>query len=110
MVVSAPHSIAATQIAWLTGMFLWVIRLFIKPRPRLFRTPLDIALWAFFGWSVITSIFSYNPAVSLDRLRGTALFLIFYFVIYNLKNLRAVRFLACALVFSCMVNVVWVPV
>jgi O-antigen ligase len=110
MVVSAPHSIAATQIAWLTGMFLWVIRLFLKPRPRLFRTPLDIALWAFFGWSVITSIFSYNPAVSLDRLRGTALFLIFYFVIYNLKNLRAVRFVACALLFSCMVNVVWVPV
>lgn len=110
MVVSAPHSIAATQIAWLTGMFLWVIRLFIKPRPRLFRTPLDIALWAFFLWSVVTSIFSYDPPVSLDRLRGTALFLIFYFVIYNLKNLRAVRFVACALVFSCMVNVIWVPI
>lgn len=110
MVISMPHSIAATQIAWLTGMFLWVIRLFIKPRPRLFRTPLDIVLWAFFLWSVVTSIFSYDPAVSLDRLRGTALFLIFYFVVYNLKNLRAVRFAACALVFSCMVNVVWVPV
>lgn len=110
MVVSAPHSIAATQIAWLTGMFLWVIRLFIKPRPRLFRTPLDIALWAFFLWSVVTSIFSYDPPVSLDRLRGTALFLIFYFVIYNLKNLRAVRFAACALIFSCMVNVIWVPI
>lgn len=110
MVVAAPHSIAATQIAWLTGMFLWIIRLFIKPRPRLFRTPLDIVLWAFFALSVVTSVFSYDPAVSLDRLRGTALFLIFYFVIYNLKNLRAVRFAACALVFSCMVNVIWVPV
>jgi O-antigen ligase len=110
MVVSAPHSIAATQIAWLTGMFLWVVRLFIKPRPKLFRTPLDIVLWAFFLWSVVTSVFSYDPATSLDRLRGTALFLIFYFVLYNLKNLRAVRFAACALVFSCMVNVVWVPV
>jgi hypothetical protein len=110
MIVSAPHSIAATQIAWLTGMFLWVVRLFFKPRPKLFRTPLDIALWGFFAWSVITSITSYAPLISLNRLRGTALFLIFYFVIYNLRNIRAVRFAACALVFSCMVNVIWVPV
>jgi O-Antigen ligase len=84
--------------------------LFIKPRPRLFRTPMDTALWAFFAWSAVTSFFSYDPPTSIDRLRGTALFLIFYFVIYNLKNIRAVRFLACALLFSCMVNVVWVPV
>jgi hypothetical protein len=110
MIVSAPHSIAATQIAWLTGMFLWVVRLFFKPRPKLFRTPLDIALWGFFAWSVITSLTSYAPLISLNRLRGTALFLIFYFVIYNLRNARAVRFAACALVFSCMVNVIWVPV
>lgn len=110
MIVSAPHSIAATQIAWLTGMFLWVIRLFFKPRLKVFRTPLDIALWGFFAWSVITSLTSYAPLISLNRLRGTALFLIFYFVIYNLRNARAVRFAACALVFSCMVNVIWVPV
>ena len=31
-------------------------------------------------------------------------------MIYNLRNARAVRFAACALVFSCMVNVIWVPV
>jgi len=109
MVVSAPHSIAATQIAWLTGMFLWLVRLAFKPRPKLFRTPMDIVLWSFFIWSAITSFFSYDPATSIDRLRGTALFLIFYFVIYNLKNIRAIRFAACALVLSCMVNVIWVP-
>jgi hypothetical protein len=110
MVVSAPHSIAATQIAWLMGMFLWVVRLAFKPRPRLFRTPMDIVLWLFFIWSAITSFFSYDPATSIDRLRGTALFLIFYFVIYNLKNVRALRFAACALILSCMVNVIWVPI
>ncbi len=36
-VLSAPHSIAATQIAWLSGMLFWTIRLFIKPRPKLVR-------------------------------------------------------------------------
>ena len=110
MVLSAPHSIAATQIAWLLGMLAWVIRLFVKPRQKLVRTPLDIALWAFFGWTVITSIFSYAPDISLGKLRGAALFLIFYFVINNLRHLRAVKFLALALIFSSMVSAIWSPI
>lgn len=110
MVVSAPHSIAATQISWLTGMFLWVIRLFIKPRPKLIRTPLDFALWAFLGWSFVSSVFSYDPATSLDRLRNVLLFLIFYYVVNVVRSVRAVKFLASALIFSCMFNVVWTPI
>ena len=110
MILSAPHSIAATQTAWLAGMFVWVIRMFISPRPRLVRTPFGIALWAFFGWSLITSLTSYAPDISIGRMRNVLLFLIFYFVINNLKNLRAVRFLVFALIFSCMVNVVWTPI
>lgn len=110
MVVSAPHSIAATQTAWLCGMFAWFVRLFIKPRPRLVRTPLDIALWTFFGWTVLTCFFSYEPLVSLNKLRGAALFLIFYFVINNLRNLRSLKLLTFMLIFSCMVNVLWTPI
>ncbi|MDQ3131768.1 MAG: O-antigen ligase family protein [Acidobacteriota bacterium] len=110
MILSAPHSIAATQTAWLIGMFAWFVRLFIKPRPKLVRTSLDAALWAFFGWSVITSVFSYAPDISLDKLRGVALFLIFYFVINNLRSKRAAVFLAFALIFSCMFNVIWTPI
>ena len=110
MILAAPHSIAATQTAWLTGMSFWLIRLFIKPRPKLFRTALDIPLWAFFVWSIVSSIFSYAADISLDKLRGAAVFLIFYFVINNLKNARAVRFLAFALIFSCMINVLWTPI
>jgi O-antigen ligase len=110
MILSAPHSIAATQTAWLIGMFAWFVRLFIKPRPKPVKTPLDIALWAFFGWSVITSVLSYAPDISLDKLRGAALFLIFYYVINNLRTKRAAIFLAFALVFSCMFNVIWTPV
>jgi hypothetical protein len=110
MVLFAPHSIAATQTAWILGMLAWVIRLFIKPRPKLVRTPLDIALWAFFVWSAVTSVFSYAPDISLDKLRGAALFLIYYYVINNLRSKRTAIFLALALIFSCMFNVVWMPV
>ncbi len=110
MILSAPHSIAATQTAWLLGTAAWLVRLFIKPRPKLVRTPLDIALWAFFGWTVITSIFSYAPGISIDKLRGALIFLVFYFVINNLRNVSAAKFLAFALVFSCMASVVWSPI
>ncbi|HEX8247696.1 MAG TPA: O-antigen ligase family protein [Pyrinomonadaceae bacterium] len=109
MVLSAPHSIAATQSSWILGMLAWIIRLFVKPRPSLVRTPLDLALWAFFGWSVLTCAFSYAPDISINQLRGTALFLIFYFVVNNVRTRRAVYFLAFALIFSCMVNVFLTP-
>jgi hypothetical protein len=109
-VLSAPHSIAATQIAWLSGMLFWAIRLFVKPRPKLVRTPIDFALWGFFAWSIITVIFSYAPDISAGKLRNAALFLIFYFVVNNLRNVRAVKFIAAALIFSCMANVLWLPI
>jgi len=110
MVVSAPHSIAATQTAWITGMFVWLIRLFFKPRVKFRFGPLDMALWAFFAWSVVTSLTSYAPDISLNKLRGVAVFLIFYFVAYNIRRRRAAHVLAFLLVASCMVNVVWMPV
>ncbi|MDQ2746111.1 MAG: O-antigen ligase family protein [Acidobacteriota bacterium] len=110
MFVFAPHSIAATQIAWLTGMFAWFVRLFTKPRPRLVRTPLDLSLWIFFAWSVITSIFSYDPPTSLDKLRNVALFLIFYFIVNAVKTRRAAVFLASTLILSSMVSVLWTPI
>ncbi len=46
----------------------------------------------------------------IGKLRGAALFLIFYFVINNLRHLRAVKFLVFALIFSCMVSAVWSPI
>ena len=116
MVVSAPHSIAATQIAWLTGMFAWMISIVLRwraaefPKERSASRSLNIALWTFFGWSVLTSLTSYAPDISINKLRGVAVFLIFYFVIYNLRPRGAVHFVAFALIASCMVNVLWTPV
>ncbi|HVF31386.1 MAG TPA: O-antigen ligase family protein, partial [Pyrinomonadaceae bacterium] len=110
MVISAPHSIAATQTAWITGMFVWIIRLFFQPRVKFRFGLLDAALWGFFLWSVITSLTSYAPDISVNKLRGAAVFLIFYFVLYNLRTRRAIHTVAFTLIVSCMVNVLWTPV
>ena len=116
MILSAPNSIAATQTAWLIGMVAWIVRFFVKPElPRTVnplrpKSSLDYALWAFLIWSFITSLTSFAPDISLDRLRNTLLFLIFYFVIGSLRTIRAAKFLAFALIFSSMVSVIWSPV
>src|ERR1700730_3232961 len=46
--VSAPHSIAATQTSWLIGMLLWLVRFAFRPRPKLYKTPVDYFLLGFF--------------------------------------------------------------
>ncbi|HYJ92926.1 MAG TPA: O-antigen ligase family protein, partial [Pyrinomonadaceae bacterium] len=108
MVVMSPHSIAASQASWILGMLFTAARLAFKPRVKFRFTTLHIALWAIFLWAVVSSLFSYEPAISLDKLRGVSLFLVFFLVYLNLRRLPALYFLAFALIFSCMVNVVWV--
>ncbi len=110
MTFAAPHSIAATQIAWLIGMLAWVVRMFFKPRPSFPLTTVHLLLLAFFGWTVISSVSSYAPDISFDKLRGASLFLIFFFVFANLRNLRAVYFISFALILSCTVNALIMPI
>ena len=101
----APHSIAVTQGAWLIGMVLWVIRLFVFPRPQTFRTPLDYALLGFFILTGVSTVFSYEPMVSAGKLRATTLFTIVYLVAENIPSRRIVRLLAVTLIASCLINV-----
>ncbi len=110
MTLSLPISIAATQTAWLTGMFIWLIRLSLKPRERFRPRSIDYLLWAFFGWSVLSAAFSYAPDISFDKLRVVSLFLILYFAYHNIRTVRAAKFLAGALIFATMAPVLWTPI
>lgn len=108
--ISAPHSIAATQTAWLIGLACLIIRLFLRPRLKLRIGVPDLAILGLFLWTVVTAFLSYDQPTSLGKLRSAAVFVIFYFALYNLRNLRAVFFVAIVLIGSCMVNVIWVPI
>jgi O-antigen ligase len=104
-VLSAPHSIAGAQTAWLCGSFFWAARFFFRPRPRLSRTPIDYALLGFFVLTVISSLFSYDQAVSIGKLRAASLFTIVYLVAANVAHKRVLRLLALTLIASSMVSV-----
>jgi len=101
----APHSIAVTQSAWLLGMTLWLLRFVFYPRPVLFRSPVDYAMLSFFVLSGISGVFSYNPVMSIGKMRASSLFTIVYLVSQNVGTIKLVRTLAYLLIASCMVNV-----
>ena len=101
----APHSIAATQTAWLLGMVLWLARILVYPRPKFFRSPVDYALLGFFVLSGVSAVFSYTPIMSIGKMRAASLFTIVYLVSQNVRTWREVRLLALTLIASCMINV-----
>lgn len=103
----APHSIAATQTVWLLGILLWVSRLVLFPAPPVSRTPLDYALLGFFILSGISAFLSYEPFVSIGKLRAASLFTIVYLVAQNIHTRRLVRLLVVTIVASFMVNVLY---
>ncbi|HKR21445.1 MAG TPA: O-antigen ligase family protein [Pyrinomonadaceae bacterium] len=105
--VFAPHSIAITQTAWLVGMALWLLRFAFFPRPQLFRTPVDYVLIGFFVLSGVSGVFSYNPIMSIGKMRAAGLFTIVYLISQNIRTLAMVRLLALGLIASCLVNVLW---
>ncbi|HEX2270448.1 MAG TPA: hypothetical protein VHH35_12965, partial [Pyrinomonadaceae bacterium] len=105
--IFAPHSIAVTQTAWLVGMALWALRFAFYPRPQLFRSPVDYVLIGFFILSGVSGVFSYNPFISIGKMRAASLFTIVYLVSQNVNSLRLVRLLALTVIGSCMVNVLW---
>jgi O-antigen ligase len=102
---AAPNSIAATQSAWLIGMALWLTRFAFRPRPKLYRTPIDYLVLGFFILTGVSSLLSYEPMVSVGKLRAASLFTIIYLFAENVPSLRIVRLLAFTLIGGCMVSV-----
>lgn len=103
----APHSIAVTQGAWLLGMLFWVVRFFFYPRPKIYRTPVDYALLGFFILTGLSAVLSYEPMVSIGKLRAASLFTIVYLFAENIPSRKVLRALALTLIASCMINVVF---
>ncbi len=102
---AAPNSIAVTQGAWLVGLALWLARFAFTPRPKFYRTPIDYFILGFFVLTVISSFLSYEPMVSIGKLRAASLFTIIYLFVENVTSLRLARLLALTLIAGCMVNV-----
>ncbi len=90
LAVSAPVSIAATQTAWAFALLFWLLRS-IFVRPRFEASGISLAVIAFVGLSIISSIFSYEPEVSLKKLVAVSLVTIVFLVTQTVKDVKTAR-------------------
>lgn len=107
MAAFAPLSIAVSQGAWLCGLIVWAVRLMFKPRPRFYRTPVDVMLLGFMALTLLSTLFSYAPDISWGKMRAASLFTIVYLVALNVTSMRVVRLLVLTLTASCMITVLY---
>src|SRR5205807_2635022 len=66
-------------IAWSLALLFWLLRLVVY-RPRLRHEKVEIALFIFLGLTVISSVFSFEPAISIRKLVAVSLVSIAYLV------------------------------
>ncbi|HEX8181338.1 MAG TPA: O-antigen ligase family protein [Pyrinomonadaceae bacterium] len=102
----APHSIAGAWVALSLVVLGWLARTLLTRRLGLRRTPLDLPLWALFGWSVLSAICSAEPRISLLKLISVSTFLIYYCVQAVITRRTAVL-LATVLIVSGCAGVGW---
>ena len=102
--LSLPHSIAAAQISLGICFFAWIGRDLVTRRFNFTRTPIDLPLLCFASLTVISSIFSTEPGISLPKLKTLLVFGVIYIVATNLRA-SGVAFLVGALIVSSLAGV-----
>ncbi|HSC77756.1 MAG TPA: O-antigen ligase family protein [Candidatus Acidoferrales bacterium] len=96
-----PHSIAASQIAIGIAGLAWLGGVIQRRQPpRNLTKSLGLPMLAFVLVTVLSSLLSLEPAVSLDKLRGVALIVIVPVVAGTLRTLRQVKIVVILLLLS----------
>lgn len=106
LALAAPLSIAATQTAWALGLLFWAARL-VFVRPRIRAGAMDLAVLAFLGMTVLSTAFSYDQRLSLQKLLSVSLVSIVYLVSANMREIRTSRKIVALLIVSGIISVVF---
>ncbi len=105
-VVSAPHSIAAAEISLGIGMIGWLIRTVASGTTGLRRSRFDFLILLFLLWTLISSIFSAEPSISVPKFQSSWVVLVFYLT-RAIVNKRTVLLLVGLLIVSGVTGVLY---
>lgn len=103
---AAPHSIAVSWVGLSFAVLGWLARTAATRRTGFRRTPLDLPLWLFFAWTVLSCFLSEEPRVSVPKLVNVSTLLMFYLAQALLTRRTAVG-LAGLLVLSGAAGALW---
>lgn len=104
--VFAAHSIAGAWVGLSFALLGWLVRTAATRTTGIRRTALDLPLWLFFAWTVLSALFSAEPRTSLLKLISVSTFLIFYLAQAALTRRTAALF-AGLMIASGVAGVVW---
>jgi len=102
--LSIPHSIAASQISFSLACIAWIVRDLALRRFHFARTAIDGPLLSFAVLTVLSSVFSVEPGLSLPKLKALTLFVVVYLLATNLHR-RGVAVAAGLLIVSGLAGV-----
>jgi hypothetical protein len=102
--LSIPHSIAASQISFTLACIAWVVRDLALRRFHFARLAIDWPLLSFAVLTVLSSVFSVEPDLSLPKLKALTLFAVVYLLATNLHR-RGVALAAGLLIVSGLAGV-----
>lgn len=104
--VAAPHSIAGSWMGLSAAFAGWLVRAAAERRAGGRRTALDLPLWLFIGWTVLSCLLSAEPRESIPKLVNVSTFLVFYLA-QSVLTRRSAGLVACVLVVSAAAGVLW---
>jgi O-Antigen ligase/PDZ domain len=83
--ITVPHSVAAAHISLNVCLIAWIARDLSLRRFHFARTPVDLPLICFASLTVISSLFSVEPGISMPKLKALLLFGVTYIIATNLR-------------------------
>lgn len=104
--VFAPHSIAGAEIALGLVGIGWLVRFLATASANLRRTPQDLPIWLFLAWTILSSILSEEPRISLAKLQSVCVVLLFYLTRAMLTR-RTILPVVALMIASGVAGVVW---
>lgn len=102
----APHSIAGAEISLGIAGLGWLIRTLLTGRTRFRRTALDLPIFLFLAWTILSAIFSEEPRISIAKLQSVCVLFLFYLTQGTLKRSSAI-IVALVMILSGVVGSVW---
>jgi hypothetical protein len=102
--LAVPHSIFAAHFSLNFSLLAWIVRDTAMRKFHFSRTPLDFPLVCFTSLTVLSAIFSVEPAVSLPKLKTLLLLGVLYLLVTNVQP-RAIRVLLVILLVSSLAGV-----
>ena len=104
--IFAPHSIAGAEIALALVALGWLIRTITTGRTLFRRTSLDLPIWLFLGWTVLSALFSEEPGISLPKLQSICVIFLFYLT-QSLVTRRTALLIATLMIASAGAGALW---